>query len=227
MAIYYKYFSYESYAYQLRLCCQIDLFKDYKKTRGKELRNPNIQIFRLNMVHWNLHNNWGIDVTVNLKINIKTHRINGILVFVNFSLPHKFMCKTWVWQSCCVWFSCVFFVCEHWMACIHVHVVDCSLLLQGKHNFCDFMLRFLHTKALLKRGLHSKEKNPRVANSFPLESTIFQLGGKKYRNNPKYWDRNAWANSEDPDQTPQSAASDQGLHCLPLIKQYFKRLNRW
>ena len=27
-----------------------------------------------------------------------------------------------------------------------------------------------------------------------------------------------WANSVDPDRTPQNAASDQGLHCLPLIQ---------
>ena len=27
----------------------------------------------------------------------------------------------------------------------------------------------------------------------------------------------AFANSEDPDQTPRSAASDLGLHCLPII----------
>ena len=41
------------------------------------------------------------------------------------------------------------------------------------------------------------------------------------RNNPKYWDRQAFANSVDPDQLPQNVASDQGLHCLPYIKQYF------
>ena len=43
-------------------------------------------------------------------------------------------------------------------------------------------------------------------------------------NNPKYWDSQAWANSVDPDQMPQNAESDQGLHCLPLIQQYFKTL---
>ena len=37
-----------------------------------------------------------------------------------------------------------------------------------------------------------------------------------YHNNPKYWDRQAWVNSVDPDQMPQNAASDQGLHRLPL-----------
>ena len=33
-----------------------------------------------------------------------------------------------------------------------------------------------------------------------------------YRNDPKFSDRYAWANSADPDQT----APDQGLHCLPF-----------
>ena len=40
-----------------------------------------------------------------------------------------------------------------------------------------------------------------------------------YRNDPKFLDRYAWANSEDPDQTaPRGAVeqSDQGLHCLPF-----------
>ena len=41
-----------------------------------------------------------------------------------------------------------------------------------------------------------------------------------YHIDPKYWARHAWANSVDPDQTPQSAASDQGLHCLPIIQQF-------
>ena len=41
-----------------------------------------------------------------------------------------------------------------------------------------------------------------------------------YHNIPKYWDRKAWANSVDPDQMPQNVASDQGLYCLPLLKQY-------
>ena len=46
-----------------------------------------------------------------------------------------------------------------------------------------------------------------------------------YRNNPKYWDRQTWANSVDPDQTLQTAASDQGLHNLLLIQQYFRHIN--
>ena len=35
-----------------------------------------------------------------------------------------------------------------------------------------------------------------------------------------YSDRQAWANSVDPVETPQNAASHQGLHCLPLIQQF-------
>ena len=35
-----------------------------------------------------------------------------------------------------------------------------------------------------------------------------------------YSDRQTWTNSVDPDQTPQNAASDQGLHCLPLTQQF-------
>ena len=37
--------------------------------------------------------------------------------------------------------------------------------------------------------------------------------------NTRYLDRQDCANRVDPDQTPQDAASDQGLHCLPLIQQ--------
>ena len=36
-----------------------------------------------------------------------------------------------------------------------------------------------------------------------------------------YSDKQARANSVDPDQTPQNAASNQGLHCLPLIQQFY------
>ena len=37
--------------------------------------------------------------------------------------------------------------------------------------------------------------------------------------NPKYWDRQTRANSIDPDQMLQDAASDHGLYCLTLIQQ--------
>ena len=39
-----------------------------------------------------------------------------------------------------------------------------------------------------------------------------------YRFYPKFSYRQAWANSVEPDQTPQNAASDQGLHNLPVIQ---------
>ena len=31
------------------------------------------------------------------------------------------------------------------------------------------------------------------------------------------------ANSADPDQMPQNVASDQGLHCLQIVQQFFSR----
>ena len=48
----------------------------------------------------------------------------------------------------------------------------------------------------------------------------------EYHNKPKYWDRQASANSVDPDHMPQNVASDQGLHCLPLIQQYSRHISR-
>ena len=47
-----------------------------------------------------------------------------------------------------------------------------------------------------------------------------------YCNNPKYWDRRAFANSVDPDQMPQNAASDQGLHCLPYMQRYSRHTKK-
>ena len=41
-----------------------------------------------------------------------------------------------------------------------------------------------------------------------------------YRINRIYSDRQAFANSVDPDETSQNAASHQGLHCLSLIYQF-------
>ena len=48
---------------------------------------------------------------------------------------------------------------------------------------------------------------------------------RDYPNNPKYWDKQALAKSVDPDQMPQNVASDQGLHCLPLIQHYCLSIN--
>ena len=36
----------------------------------------------------------------------------------------------------------------------------------------------------------------------------------------KIMGQTVWANNADPDQTPLNAASDQGLHRLPLIQQF-------
>ena len=52
------------------------------------------------------------------------------------------------------------------------------------------------------------------------------LNFREYHNNPKYWNRQAFANSIDPDQTLQNAVPDQSLHCLPYIGQYFRYINR-
>ena len=35
-----------------------------------------------------------------------------------------------------------------------------------------------------------------------------------------YSDRQAWANSADPDEMLQNMATNQGLDCLPLIQQF-------
>ena len=36
-----------------------------------------------------------------------------------------------------------------------------------------------------------------------------------------YSDRQTLANSVEPDQMPQNTVSAQGLHCLPLIQQFY------
>ena len=43
-----------------------------------------------------------------------------------------------------------------------------------------------------------------------ISLTFFQRSKDRYRNDPKFSDRYAWANSADQDQEQ----SDQGLHCL-------------
>ena len=53
---------------------------------------------------------------------------------------------------------------------------------------------------------------------------FYQYAGSKNvkkRVYPKYSDRQARANFVDPDQTLQNVASDQGLHCLPLLRQFY------
>ena len=43
---------------------------------------------------------------------------------------------------------------------------------------------------------------------------INRANSNDYRNDPKFSDRQVWANSADPDQTAPKEQSDQGLHCL-------------
>ena len=47
-----------------------------------------------------------------------------------------------------------------------------------------------------------------------------ELKSMEYHNNPKYWDRQTFANSVEPDQMLQNVASNQVLPCLPYIQQY-------
>ena len=53
-----------------------------------------------------------------------------------------------------------------------------------------------------------------------IKHQITQKTTPHYRIYHIYSDRQAWANSIDPDETPQNAASHLGLHCLPLIQQF-------
>ena len=46
------------------------------------------------------------------------------------------------------------------------------------------------------------------------------LNYASYHINPKYWDRQAWADSVDPDQMLKNKASSQDLYCLQFIQQF-------
>ena len=64
---------------------------------------------------------------------------------------------------------------------------------------------------------------------FKLSKHIFMKTWKKkittYRIYHMYSDRQAWANSVDPDEMPLKAASHQGLHCLPPIQQFLDTIS--
>ena len=47
----------------------------------------------------------------------------------------------------------------------------------------------------------------------------------KYHIYLMYSDKQAWANSVDPDEMPQNAASHQALHCLPFIQQFLDTIS--
>ena len=46
-----------------------------------------------------------------------------------------------------------------------------------------------------------------------MNMPLSDIPNRIYCNNPKYWDRQAWAIGIDPEQMPQNVASGQGLHC--------------
>ena len=80
-----------------------------------------------------------------------------------------------------------------------------------------FQLIFLHTRQgflrfspeLTNLILH----NPYPTRGIDEKQLTTYVANTMYRNDPKFSDRYAWANSADPDQKEQS---DQGLHCLPF-----------
>ena len=53
-----------------------------------------------------------------------------------------------------------------------------------------------------------------------MKKKVLSINNEQYRIYHMYSDRQARANSIDPDETPQNAASHLGLHCLPLIQQF-------
>ena len=67
---------------------------------------------------------------------------------------------------------------------------------------------------------HSKDADPHI---LAIYSGPSRLVDKPYL---LYSDKEASANSVDPDQTLKNATSDQGLHCLPLIQQRLDTANR-
>ena len=66
-----------------------------------------------------------------------------------------------------------------------------------------------------KRKTKSVNKQNIQGFSFSFERLLTD-----YRIYHMYSDRQACANSIDPDETPQNVASHLGLHCLPLIQQF-------
>ena len=75
------------------------------------------------------------------------------------------------------------------------------------------------------QGLHCVSlKQGRIQVDFWGDSILLY-----YRTYSTYSDKQAWANSVDPNQTPQNAASYQGLHCLPLTQQFHthEQVSKW
>ena len=104
-------------------------------------------------------------------------------------------------------------------------ILDCSFL------FCCHVIRkiSLYASKWLVPYLHHKDLRSGIIRGEPNELAVspdFSSHFVPYFIYPTYSDRQAWANSVDPDQTPQNAASDLGLHRLPLIQQCFRHINR-
>ena len=71
--------------------------------------------------------------------------------------------------------------------------------------------------------LFSSKKNVNMSSAELVPREVKHHGHADQQHNhiySMYWDRQARANSVDPDQMPQNVASDQSLHCLPLIQQF-------
>ena len=74
--------------------------------------------------------------------------------------------------------------------------------------------------AVYKPWRHSSKVNNTLAS---IHHNILFTSGLKYFEYPIYRmhsNRQAWANSVDPDKTQKDVASHQDLHCLPLIQQF-------
>ena len=82
--------------------------------------------------------------------------------------------------------------------------------LNSLYLYFAFLFKNKHSKFRIKRTPSHKQDAEKKGN---LKIDL------RYHNNPTYWDRQAYVNSIDPDLMPQNTASDQGLHCLPLIQQ--------
>ena len=64
------------------------------------------------------------------------------------------------------------------------------------------------------------QKN-KTSNEYPQQIISWRNKKSIYRIYCMYSDRQAWANSIEPDETPQSTAPHQDLHCLPLTSSKF------
>ena len=73
---------------------------------------------------------------------------------------------------------------------------------------------FIETESTKRKKILKKKKLQVPMHPKKLIFIIYCTAKSCYRNVPKFWDRQVWANSADPDQTAHQEQSDQGLHCL-------------